>query len=190
MQIHSLPLGGAFGAVKNSGFLDNAVHKAKLDQSDQSSRKGGVWKKESLSELFASRWANKVKINAKTMKVFFDLACMSTCCWGLPKPKNEPFITHYRGTLISPSEMQTQLGSVHFKVELFSRTRSWFNVPSDVSLTRTHIQTHVFLCTHVTHLSLALFSARLYVPAGASWPLTRALSCAQPACFSWPFPVR
>ncbi len=33
------------------------------------------------------------------MKVFFDLAYMSTCCWGLPKPKYEPFITHNRGTL-------------------------------------------------------------------------------------------
>ncbi len=36
------------------------------------------------------------------MKVFFDLACMSTCCWGLPKPKYQSFITHNRaleGTL-------------------------------------------------------------------------------------------
>ncbi len=33
------------------------------------------------------------------MKVFFDLAGMSTCCWGLPKTKYEPFITHNRGTL-------------------------------------------------------------------------------------------
>ncbi len=32
------------------------------------------------------------------MKVFFDLACMSTCCWGLPKPKYQSFITHNRGT--------------------------------------------------------------------------------------------
>ncbi len=24
------------------------------------------------------------------MKVFFDFACMSTCCWRLPKPKYEP----------------------------------------------------------------------------------------------------
>uniref|UniRef100_A0A672TC07 Fibronectin leucine rich transmembrane protein 1 n=1 Tax=Sinocyclocheilus grahami TaxID=75366 RepID=A0A672TC07_SINGR len=30
------------------------------------------------------------------MKVFFDLACMSTCCWGLPKSKYETFITHNR----------------------------------------------------------------------------------------------
>ncbi len=33
------------------------------------------------------------------MKVFFDLECMSTCCWGLSKPKYEPFMTHNRGTL-------------------------------------------------------------------------------------------
>ncbi len=65
------------------------------------SRKEGLWKNEPLSESFVSRWASKVKINAfyKTIKVFFDLACMSTCCWGLPKPKHEPFITHNRGTL-------------------------------------------------------------------------------------------
>ncbi len=44
---------------------------------------------------------NKVKINAyyKKMKVLFDLACISTCCWGLPKPKYEPFITNNRGNL-------------------------------------------------------------------------------------------
>ncbi len=33
------------------------------------------------------------------MKVFFDLACMSTCCWWLPKTKYQPFIAHIRGTL-------------------------------------------------------------------------------------------
>ncbi len=48
-----------------------------------------VW--ESLSILY--------KCIYKTNKVFFDLACMSTCCWGFPKPKYEPFITHNRGTL-------------------------------------------------------------------------------------------
>ncbi len=32
------------------------------------------------------------------MKVFFDLACMTTCCW-VPKTKYESFITHNRGTL-------------------------------------------------------------------------------------------
>ncbi len=78
--------------------------KWKWDQSDQSPQISVTQRKsESLSELFGSCWANKVKINAyyKTMKVFFDLACMSTCCWGLPKPKYEPFITHNRGTLIA-----------------------------------------------------------------------------------------
>ncbi len=29
--------------------------------------------------------------------MFFDLACMLTCCWGLPK--HEPFITLNKGTL-------------------------------------------------------------------------------------------
>ncbi len=65
------------------------------------SRKEGVWKKQSLKESLGSRWANKVKINAfyKTMKVFFGLACKSTCCYGLPKPKYEPLINHNRSTL-------------------------------------------------------------------------------------------
>ncbi len=26
--------------------------------------------------------------------VFFYLACFTTCCWGLPKPKYEPFINN------------------------------------------------------------------------------------------------
>ncbi len=71
------------------------------NQSRLASRTGGVWKNESLNESFGSHWANKVKTNAyyKNMKVFFELECMSTCCWGLPKPKYEPFITHNRGTL-------------------------------------------------------------------------------------------
>ncbi len=53
------------------------------------SRNGGGWENESLSESFGSCWANKVQINAyyEKMKVFFDLACMSICCWRLPKPK-------------------------------------------------------------------------------------------------------
>ncbi len=109
-----------FWSGKNSGFPGNTEHKAARSQTllyqalqawwDEikstnhcrlASRKGGVWKNESLSELFGSRWASNVKINAyyKTIKVFFDLACMSTCCWGLPKPKYEPFIIHNRGTL-------------------------------------------------------------------------------------------
>ncbi len=119
LQIHSLPLGAAFGA-KIAVSPVTAVHKAALHSHQTlqawcnenetnrtnhrrlASRTGGVWKNESLSESFGSRWANKVKINAyyKKMKVLFDHACMSTCCWGLPKPRYEPFITHNRGTLI------------------------------------------------------------------------------------------
>ncbi len=95
MQIHSLLLGAAFGALKahKHCFKWNQTNHCRL-----ASCKGGVWK--NLS--FGSCWANKVKINAyyKKMKVFFELACMSTCCWGLSKPKYEPFITHNRGTLI------------------------------------------------------------------------------------------
>ncbi len=107
MQIHSLPLSAAFRA--NSCFPGNCTQsstaltnsalsgitgemKWKLDQSDQSPQisvtQRRVWKNESLSKSFGSRWASKVKINAyyKTMKVFFDLACMSACCW-IPKTK-------------------------------------------------------------------------------------------------------
>ncbi len=84
-----------FWSIKNSCFWAALSSHRRL-----ASRKRGVWKNESLNESFGSRWANKVKTNAyyKKMKVFFDLACMSACCWGLPKPKYEPFITH-RGTL-------------------------------------------------------------------------------------------
>ncbi len=72
MQIHSLPLGAAFGA--NSVFSGNAVHKVALrsqtllyqafqvrlnenetNHSRLASHKGGVWKNESLSESFGSR---------------------------------------------------------------------------------------------------------------------------------------
>ncbi len=68
-----------FWICKNSGFLGNAVHKAALrsqtirhyrrDEIKSTNRrlelrKGGVWKNESLSESFGSRWASKVKINA------------------------------------------------------------------------------------------------------------------------------
>ncbi len=34
------------------------------------------------------------------MKVFFDHACMSACCWGLRKHKYEHFRTNNRGTLM------------------------------------------------------------------------------------------
>ncbi len=108
-----------FWSGKNCWFPGNTVHKAArsqtlLYQALQAwwnenetnhrrlvSSKGGVWKNESLNKSFGSLWENKVKINAyyKTIKMFFELACMSTCCWGHPKPKYEPFITHNRGTL-------------------------------------------------------------------------------------------
>ncbi len=72
-----------------------------------------------------NRWANKEKIKAyyKTMKVFFDLACMLTCFWGLPKPKYELFITHNRGTLrnIYYYQCWKQLCCLHIvRVFLFS----------------------------------------------------------------------
>ncbi len=74
-------------------------------------RKEGFRKNESLNESFGSHWANKVKINAyyKTMKVFFNLACMSICCWGLPKTKYEPFITHNWGTINTPEAFRKNL---------------------------------------------------------------------------------
>ncbi len=61
MQIHSLPLGAAFGALKahKHGFKWNRTKHHRL-----ASRKGGVWKNESLNESFGGRWVNKVKINA------------------------------------------------------------------------------------------------------------------------------
>ncbi len=118
MQIHSLPLGVAFGAVKIMVSPVTLVHKVALrsqtllyqafqmrwnenetNHSRLASHKGGVWKNESLSESFGSHWASKVK-----KKSVFDLACMSTSCWELPKPKYEPSITHNRGTLISPDQ--------------------------------------------------------------------------------------
>ncbi len=60
------------------------------------------------------------------MKVFFDLACMSTCCWGLPKPKYEPFITNNRGTLKdrrSVSSRSHKFCSHSITGNLFLRTR-------------------------------------------------------------------
>ncbi len=82
--------------------------KRKWDQSLQISvtqRRGlGKW---IVEQLFESRWASKVKIYAyyKTMKVFFYLACISTCCWRLPKPKYEHFITHFNSLWIEKSCM-------------------------------------------------------------------------------------
>ncbi len=49
-----------------------------------------IWKKESLSESFGSRWASKVKINVyyKKIKVFF-LPCIHVdLLLGIPKTKN------------------------------------------------------------------------------------------------------
>ncbi len=103
-----------------SGFPANAVHKAALrsqtllyqalqarwDENETNhrglaSRKGGVWKNEARSKSFESHWASKLKINAyyKTIKVFFNLVCMSTCYWGLPNPKKLYFSTHDMGIL-------------------------------------------------------------------------------------------
>ncbi len=71
--------------IRHTGMM-----KWKWDQSDQSlqisiTQRRGL-EKWIVERIFWSLWANKVKINAyyKTMKVFFDHACMSTCCWGLP----------------------------------------------------------------------------------------------------------
>ncbi len=68
------------------------------------------------------------------LKVFFDFACMSTCCWGLPKLKYEPFITLNGGTL-QYLVLLWQLGlfsicwlwledSVFRKAEMFITTRA------------------------------------------------------------------
>ncbi len=121
MQIHFLPLDAAFGEVKMAVSPVMAVHKAALhsqmllyqawhEEMEMKStnrtkhrrlvsRKGGFWKNNSLSLSFGNCWASKVKLNAyyNTMKVLFDLACMSACCWGLPKAKYKPFITYNRG---------------------------------------------------------------------------------------------
>ncbi len=71
-----------FWSTKNSCFPGNTVH----NHSRLASRKQRFGKMHHWVKLFRSRWANKAKINAyyKKMKVFFDLACMSTGCWGLP----------------------------------------------------------------------------------------------------------
>ncbi len=79
MQIHSLPLGATFGALKISVSAvtlytkQHCAHKhcfirhyrrMKMKSTNHSrlvSRKGGVWKNESLSESFGSRWASKNK---------------------------------------------------------------------------------------------------------------------------------
>ncbi len=53
MQIHSLPLGAAFAALKIAVSPVTNTSLNEIDQSDQSrrlaARKGGVWKNESLN---------------------------------------------------------------------------------------------------------------------------------------------
>ncbi len=119
MQINYLPLGAAFGAVKIAVSpvklytKQHCTHKRcfirhyRRDEikmrtitTDKHRAKEGFGKMNHWANRL-SRWASKVKINAyyKRMKVFFDLACTSTCYWGLQKPKYEPFITHNRGAL-------------------------------------------------------------------------------------------
>ncbi len=80
MQIHSFPLGVALGVLKIVFFPVTLVHKVALhsqtllyqafqvrwnenetNHSRLASRKGGVWKNDSLSESFERRWASKVK---------------------------------------------------------------------------------------------------------------------------------
>ncbi len=139
MQINSLPLGAAFNAVHKTALSSQTLlyqalqawrNENETNQTNHrrlASRKGGVWKNESLSESFGSRWASKVKINAyyKTIKVLFDIACMSTCCWGLPKPKYEPFITHNRGTLTVSQGAFTLALLVRTRVRLTSEFGSF-----------------------------------------------------------------
>ncbi len=96
MQIHSLPLGAAFGAVKIVVFpvtlytKQYCAHKhcfirhyrcddMKMRPIDQSPQINVTQRRGLEKWIVWSGWASKVKINAfyKTMKVFFDLACMS-----------------------------------------------------------------------------------------------------------------
>ncbi len=76
------------------------------------------------------------------MKVFHDLACMPTCCWGLPKPKYEPFITHNRGTL----KPLKNLGHIPLGF-------SGFNKP-----TIEHLHLHLHLVIWQTRLSKATYN--------------------------------
>ncbi len=72
-----------FWSLKNSCFPDNAVHRTALPS----------------QTLLHQALQAYYMLSYNITQVFFDLACMSTCCWGLPKSKYEPFITHNRGTL-------------------------------------------------------------------------------------------
>ncbi len=60
----SFPIGCRFGALNIAFSLVTAVHQMITNHRRLASHKAGVWKNESLSELFGSRWANKVNINA------------------------------------------------------------------------------------------------------------------------------
>ncbi len=62
------------------------------------------------------------------MKVF-DLACMATCCWGCPKPKYEPFITHIREHLM---DMKCMLNWLTKKKD--RRKKKKTNISSKTSL--------------------------------------------------------
>ncbi len=68
------------------------------------------------------------------MKVFFDLACMSTCCWGLPKPKYEPFITHNRGTLNFVVELDFYTKLNAFNSDRLSQTKCTKNTWHGIKL--------------------------------------------------------
>ncbi len=70
-----------------------------IDQSLQFS----ITQRWGLNILVVEQIRYYMQVNAYYKKIqvfFFYLACMSTCCWGLPKPKYEPFITHNRGTFM------------------------------------------------------------------------------------------
>ncbi len=105
--------------------------KWKWDQSDQSPqisvRQRRGLEKRIVEQIIWESLSKYVKINAyyKTMKVFFDLACMSTCYWGLPKPKYESFIIHNRGTLKSSHNIYS-----HYLYAVVS----WFNLKAERSM--------------------------------------------------------
>ncbi len=107
IQIHSLPLGAAFGAVKIAVSPVKAVHKAALHSQTLlyqalqarwnenetnrtnhcrlASRKGGVWKINHRAESFESRCPSKVKISAH-YKCFLTLHACQPVIW-TPKTK-------------------------------------------------------------------------------------------------------
>jgi len=73
VQIHSLPLGAAFGALKiavsrqrctqSSTALSGITGMMQWKWDQSTNHRWLVWKNKSLKESFGSRWANKVKIN-------------------------------------------------------------------------------------------------------------------------------